>query len=148
MLSAWMALIGQGALTWSSSWRTSPGWSVWRFRTPRCSRRHRRRCPEPSVGADSPTRSLTRLPLSLPTTDVWTNDAGNDVDVWASVVKWGRGGLHSTEVAFFLLTQQPRVWFPALPKFSQEKFVMLLRFITCAGLRWVDSGLKMFIEPI
>ena len=31
-----------------------------------------------------------------------------------------RGGLHSTEVAFLLLTQQPRVHFPSFKKCSVE----------------------------
>ena len=33
-------------------------------------------------------------------------------------IRFGQdGGLHSTEVAYLLLTQLPRVWFPALPIF-------------------------------
>ena len=34
---------------------------------------------------------------------------------------WWEGGLHSTEVAYLLLTQQFQVWFPAFPKKFQRK---------------------------
>ena len=33
------------------------------------------------------------------------------------------GGLRSTEVAYLLLTQQPQVWYPALPKFFWGKII-------------------------
>ena len=43
---------------------------------------------------------------------------------WMLIIKesfyWGR---HSTEVAFALLSQQPRVWIPALPFLFTAKFV-------------------------
>ena len=46
----------------------------------------------------------------------------------------GEGGLHSTEVAFLLLTQQLRVQFPALPqKIQKKKLPMLSRLINGTG---------------
>ena len=42
----------------------------------------------------------------------------------------GVGGLHCSEVAYLLLTQQPQVWFSAFPRFLP---LMLLRFIDCAA---------------
>ena len=44
-------------------------------------------------------------------------------------------GLHSSEVADLLLTLQPQVWFPwGIPEtFSEEKLLILLRFINGAG---------------
>ena len=45
-----------------------------------------------------------------------------------------RRGLHSTEVAYLLLTQQPWVRFPVFPNsFSEEKLSILLRIINCPG---------------
>ena len=41
-------------------------------------------------------------------------------------------GLHSTGVAFSLLTQRPRVWFSAFPRLF---LLMLMRFIACLELR-------------
>ena len=64
------------------------------------------------------------------------------------IIKKGlsKGGRGSTEVAYLLLTQQPRVLIPSVPEiFSEEKLSMLLRLI---NRRKVDSGLKMLIEPI
>ena len=58
-------------------------------------------------------------------------------------------GLHSTELAYLLLTQQPWVWFPALPKkISVEKWSMLLRWINSTDKMKVGSGLKMLNKPI
>ena len=57
-------------------------------------------------------------------------------------------GLHSKEVVYLLLTQQPSVRCPMFPKNSEEKLSMLLRLINGAVKRKVDSGLKMFIQPI
>ena len=54
------------------------------------------------------------------------------------------GELHSTEVRFLLLTQQPQVQFLAILKF----ILMLLRFIEGTGYRKVDRGLKMLMQPI
>ena len=42
-------------------------------------------------------------------------------------------GLHSTEVAFLLLTQQPRVQFSAFPKNFIWNFLLLLGFIDGTG---------------
>ena len=55
-----------------------------------------------------------------------------------------RRGLHSTEAANLLLTQQPREAFPAYPK----KLLMLAMLINGAGERKMDSGLKKLIKPI
>ena len=52
-------------------------------------------------------------------------------------------GLHSTEVAYLLLTQQPQNWFSAFPRIFLS---MLLRFLT-ALLNTVDRGLVMLIKP-
>ena len=54
-----------------------------------------------------------------------------------------RGGLHSTKVAYLLLTQQPRVQFNALSVFSWCYWDLLTVL-----LRTVDRGLIMSIEPI
>ena len=51
------------------------------------------------------------------------------------------GGLHSTEAAPGLVHRVPEM-------FSKEIFLILLRLINGAGLRKVDSGLKMLFEPI
>ena len=60
-----------------------------------------------------------------------------------------RRGLHSTEAADLLLTQQPREAFPAYPKkFQRKKLLMLAMLINGAGERKMDSGLKKLIKPI
>ena len=56
----------------------------------------------------------------------------------------GGESLHSTEVPFLLLTQQPLARFPALPKFFLWNFSMLLGFSDGGALSKVDRGLKMF----
>ena len=56
--------------------------------------------------------------------------------------------LHSTEVAFLLLTQQPRVRFPIFLKNFLENFSMLQGFIDRTAQSKVDRGLKMSIKPI
>ena len=55
--------------------------------------------------------------------------------------------LHSTEVAFLLLTQQPRVRFPIFLKNFLENFSMLQGFIDRTAQSKVDRGLKMSIKP-
>ena len=57
-------------------------------------------------------------------------------------------GLHSTEAAFLLLTQQLQDLFPAFSKKFLWNFFMSLGFIDGAAQSKVDRGLKMSIEPI
>ena len=58
--------------------------------------------------------------------------------------KYYNGGLHSTEVAYLLLTQADSGLILSIPEiFTEEKLSMLLRLINGAGWRKVDSGLKI-----
>ena len=59
------------------------------------------------------------------------------------------GGLHSTEVAFLFLSQQPRVRFPAFLKIFPWSFSMLQGFFDGTAYdRKVDRALKISIKPI
>ena len=60
----------------------------------------------------------------------------------------GVGGLLSIEEAYLLLTQMPRVWFPAFLKKSVEIIDVVEANHNGVALRKVGSGLKMLSQPI
>ena len=80
--------------------------------------------------------------------DKHTDTSCQDKDsIRLSIEKYGNlGGQHSTEVAFALLTQQPRIRFSVFARiFLKKSFLMLPRFIDDTSLS-VES-LNMLIKP-
>ena len=51
------------------------------------------------------------------------------------------GGRHSPEVAFALLTQQPRVRFPAFPSNFHDVAEVYRRHLECGKLEYVDRAI-------
>ena len=65
------------------------------------------------------------------TTIKYIDHAPHDVET-SNCSDWGKG-LHNTEVACLLLSQQLQVRFSEFPNFSEEKLLMSLRLIDGAG---------------
>ena len=89
---------------------------------------------------EAETRFLA-APKADPTfSDMFMNDDDVEMDDLGkegskNVNNYTQGGLHSTEVAFLLLTQQPRLLFPAFPKTFLRYFFMSLGHLLTALLR-------------